>query len=644
MISPSYNSVDYGAMLKAPVGYAVDFAIATTYSLDLHALMGAYLSLGLLVDTDSSLAADPMYLFAALSEMRDKMMVFCEKGRILGRGEYSSLYCQLESSIVEVDLPEASTESGYFKYPSFHPKTWLIRFTPTDSAGPARYRFCILSRNLTFDTSWDLAGCFDGDYREQHRFASGGGNSMRAYVSELRKLYGKGAYSTKLDTIVDEIPYVNFSTTTKEYQLALPFSFTGVPGARTFNQEFADALNGASRVLVMTPFLSAASSDADPIARIARRFEDADNKPILVTRRASIASDPKIAEKLKGFSVFAMRDDLVTAEFERDDASDGADGEAGPAVPDTRDIHAKAYLFERADDASRCDVFAGSANASVKGLFANHEAMMHLTVKRANAFDNLLKELGLTDKEIERGSLFESLSPQTLATLAPPSQDEQNRLRIQREFDCFLRKTSLTMRIKQSEASQDFEVVVTTRGNKGFMDNCTISLATEKTGAPLQKETVFSGMRLDKLTELVRITCENDSFKATRLMKCRLLEGAEFLEKQRRNLFKTVTRNRFSEYLELRLSGNPELVASMSADVKRLGTGSQTRTATRYSGLYENLLRAYATKPDQTTAIVDESLRLLGAEQDNGADSSDDDTESIRLLLETVRKGARHVL
>ena len=650
MISPNNASVDYGTMLKAPAGYAVDFAIGTTYSLDLHALMGAYLSLGLAVDTDSSLATDDLYLFAALSELKDKVMVFCEKGRIIGRGDYSALYCQLESGIVEVDLPEAVTETGRFAYPSFHPKTWIIRFTPTEWTGPARYRVCVLSRNLTFDGSWDLAGSFEGDYREQHSFASPGSYSIRAYLDALRRLYGKGAYSSKFDTIIDEIPYVNFTSGSRDYQLALPFSFTGIPGAKSFDQEFSDALAKSSRVLVITPFLSAASGGTDPLARIAHHFDDEKPKPLLVTRRDSIAANPGIARKLNAFSTFVVRDDLVTTEFEKDEVGstenggrDSGNNDEGSSMPLERDIHAKAYLFERARQTDCCDLFFGSANASVKGLFANCEAMSHLTVKHANAFDRMLAELGLTPDELDRGSLFEPLSPERMATMAPLSDEEQGKLRKQQAFDHFLRKIALSMRIKQGDEANVFKVIVAASGDAEQMRACRISLATGGISLPLDAKTTFEGIGLEKLTELVKVKCVDGDFKSTRLMKCRLLEGADYLELQRRELFKHVTKRRFAEYLEFRLSGNPELVASMASERRNSNLGSQIRAASSYSGLYENLLRAYVTKPEQADAFVSECLNMLSTGQSNLiSEAGDEEIESIRHLLEVVQKGARY--
>lgn len=44
------NRLDYGGLLTPDIGYDVDFAVAFTYSLDLEALLGVPVSLGLLDD------------------------------------------------------------------------------------------------------------------------------------------------------------------------------------------------------------------------------------------------------------------------------------------------------------------------------------------------------------------------------------------------------------------------------------------------------------------------------------------------------------------------------------------------------------------------------------------------------------------
>lgn len=91
MLDSGTDRVNYGDLLTAPTGFHLDFALGTTYSLDLDALMSACLSLGLSTSLDSAIADNPMALFAALSEMRGKLVVFCEKGKVRFSGAYKQL-------------------------------------------------------------------------------------------------------------------------------------------------------------------------------------------------------------------------------------------------------------------------------------------------------------------------------------------------------------------------------------------------------------------------------------------------------------------------------------------------------------------------------------------------------------------------
>lgn len=40
VLNPKNNRLDYGSILEPPSNYELDFAIATTYSLDLDSLVG----------------------------------------------------------------------------------------------------------------------------------------------------------------------------------------------------------------------------------------------------------------------------------------------------------------------------------------------------------------------------------------------------------------------------------------------------------------------------------------------------------------------------------------------------------------------------------------------------------------------------
>ena len=78
--------------------------------------------------------------------------------------EKSTLMLMFDKMIVSVKL-KAIKGKGI---PSFHPKTWTLQYE--DAEGNQHFRFIVLSRNLTFDRSWDVAVSLDGKLTgDQHK-------------------------------------------------------------------------------------------------------------------------------------------------------------------------------------------------------------------------------------------------------------------------------------------------------------------------------------------------------------------------------------------------------------------------------------------------------------------------------------------
>ena len=71
--------------------------------------------------------------------------------------QYNKLFTLLEPCL------RAIVPSGG-EHASFHPKIWLIRYKGSGGKKRANviYRLIVLSRNLTFDRSWDIAASLDG--------------------------------------------------------------------------------------------------------------------------------------------------------------------------------------------------------------------------------------------------------------------------------------------------------------------------------------------------------------------------------------------------------------------------------------------------------------------------------------------------
>ena len=89
-------------------------------------------------------------------KVSDKIVLFCEAGQIKVPTKPTALSILLEKMVVEVALPK---DRQLGRYPSFHPKTWVLAYVNAD--GDKKYRFVVMSRNLTFDRSWDISFAMD---------------------------------------------------------------------------------------------------------------------------------------------------------------------------------------------------------------------------------------------------------------------------------------------------------------------------------------------------------------------------------------------------------------------------------------------------------------------------------------------------
>ena len=152
MFKTDTDRLNYGEILKPPYGYTLNKAIGTTYSLDLEALTAIAISTGLVEDTDSKLTQNPIAMLNALQKVSERIIVFSEAGQIKLPNTKSPLCLLLEKMVVPVALPKAK---GMNHYPAFHPKTWLMDYV--NEEGEHSYRFVVMSRNLTFDRSWDIS-------------------------------------------------------------------------------------------------------------------------------------------------------------------------------------------------------------------------------------------------------------------------------------------------------------------------------------------------------------------------------------------------------------------------------------------------------------------------------------------------------
>ena len=321
--------------LRPPVGYRLDAAVATTFTLDLAAALVPPLAFAAFELRNTP---DPVAALEAVRSCADRVDVFCQAGQITVPAQASDLMAFLEPMIHQVGRPRP----GHL----FHPKLWLLRYTSDDDT--SLHRLLCLTRNLTRDHAWDTVVRLDGT-------ATGGPKAANRALAELiRSLPGRtimplpDGRRQRIATLANEIRRVVWEHPDDVNEIN--FHVFGVPGIRP-----AADFSGY-RHLVVAPFLNDRG-----LGTVARNSPDA----TVVSRVDDLSRlAPETAARITAYVVSA-----VAGLDEPADAGDPADQQilAG--------LHAKIYVIERN---RRAHVFIGSANATDAAFGGNVEILVEL--------------------------------------------------------------------------------------------------------------------------------------------------------------------------------------------------------------------------------------------------------------------------
>jgi hypothetical protein len=364
MLDPTNRRL-YLERLRPPAECRLDYAIATTYSLDLLTLLMLPLSSAMFEcqNTDQALS-DPTALLEALERTTGRLLVFCQRGRIAVPSTQQLLFSYLEPMVVEAVL---SPSSG-----SLHAKTWLMRFIGPDSK--TIYRFICLSRNLTFSRFWDTALVLEGELQDR-KVGYSRNRPLSDFVAYLPTLactpVGEKTRG-KIETMSEEVRRVDFEPppeleNEKDW---LAFWPVGIPHHRRLSIK-----GRVDRLLIVSPFLT-----GDRI----RRLTDNRAECILVSREESV--DELDEDTRARFNDILVMDEAATRPKEtieriagERDTAETEDTET--QEPEPSSLHAKLYV---ADAGWKARLWTGSTNATHSAFSGrNVEFMVELRGKRS---------------------------------------------------------------------------------------------------------------------------------------------------------------------------------------------------------------------------------------------------------------------
>lgn len=355
MLAPDGRAVLLDA-LRPPEGFALGYAVATTFTLDLTAALVVPMAFATSQLGDSR---DPVAVMEAVRASADRVSVFCQAGNIAVPHQASDLVAFIEPMVHEVHRPRP----GHL----FHPKLWALRFDAED--GASHYRVLVLTRNLTLDRGWDLVLRLDDDPNVTRRHRDN--DQLVRLLEALPGMAIEPLPPNRADAVAalaEELRYVSWEAPDGVNEVRF-WSFGIGRLARP-------DLSSGYRHLVVTPFVTegglAPVVEASPEVHLVSRSEELDRL------------DPKTFEDVEVYALdplvgYGDAGEAGPLAPERESSDDPP--EAGAAItdatspPSLRELHAKLYIAERS---KRAHVFIGSANATDAAFGGNVEVLCEL--------------------------------------------------------------------------------------------------------------------------------------------------------------------------------------------------------------------------------------------------------------------------
>jgi hypothetical protein len=459
MLAPDSRTVLID-QLRPPVGYRLDAAVATTFTLDLTAALIPPLAFA---SFEIRGVPDPIAVLEAVRSCADRVDVFCQAGQIRVPTQASDLMAYLEPMVHEV----TPARRGFL----FHPKLWFLRYVADGL--PEAFRLLVLTRNLTPDRSWDAVVRLDGQRGGHRRATNSPVAVLLAHLPSLAVTPLPRARLARLAELKEDARRVVWDVPDDVRELA--FHLWGVP-----SQSRSANFTGF-RHLVVSPFCNdkgldqmfAGSSEATLVSRV-------DDLECLPPDTLSGLTSCRVLDPTAGLT------DPSSVE--------------GPASQNLFDgLHAKLVVVERNRWAH---VFVGSANATSAALGGNVEFMVELTGSTTT-----FGVAQFLDADAGLGSLLIDYSAE--GGRAPDPADEARRA-----LESALRNLAcvpFTVRVTGAEGSYESQVTTAVPVPVPPEHRATVELLTRPGQAGelcdgRQVDTTITGIPLADITPFVVVT------------------------------------------------------------------------------------------------------------------------------------------
>ena len=565
------KDVMYGDLLNSP-GYEVEFAVGLTYSLDLDALISVPMSFGLLGESEEIIHKSPAYLLAAIRKSSDKMAVFCNVGNIKVPKENRLVYPLLENCIFPV------RQKG-----NFHPKLWVIQ--EVSDEGGRRIRIVVLSRNLTFDDSLDIAVSLTGEVTEKVR-------NRKKYMPVVDLLDWAAKFASpekrnKVRKVCDSIRCVEKFLVDDPFDDCEFFAFNEKLMGQS---DVEDDLQGRDTVVV-SPFVDESF--------LSWLFTKANHK-CLITRQNFITSN--IFNLVGHGNVFSVNESLLDDEESH------------------IDLHAKMYFVSK--DGNN-NLYIGSANATQSAFNRNTEFLLKLHFKPYKSSFDKFKEMLLNDEDC----IFVPVD-------TPVADIEKTSTWTQEEliFKEVVKNVGVAKVIKKGLF---YDIVISF---KKCDWNLPVKIATlqgpaNKSNVTVAKETIISNVALKDISQFYVVTVGTN----IETQKCSVvkIETENIPNNRDEVIFQSIvdTENKFINYISFLLSEKPqEFIYDADRQEKLLRQASDNHDVPVVTTLYEDMLKSITRHPERMK-VIEQDIDKFGDKVPN----------SFKQLLSVLKESLKYL-
>lgn len=530
-------------------GYKVDYAVGTTYSLDLTSFMSLPFSLGFIEDPDEAMLSSIAYLFTALRMCSNKLAVFCNFSNIkVPDGQKKIFYSLIEKSIFPINAAKKPTDLV-----NFHPKVWVIQESEING-DTKRIKVIVMSRNLTNDNSIDavceLTGIISDKEApskslEKHK-------ALWDFLNYL-KLFADGPKRKMIERLVASIKKV------KKFDLSdSPFDdYTFIPmGIKehtTDGKELLEYMHQSREAVIISPFI-----DEHALAG----FSDLNDKT-LITREMSLTQG--IVDCIGQENIYITNQQML-------------DNEESNSV----DLHAK--VFYTRDRENRQYMYLGSTNATRNGFERNVEFLMGLRFAPYQCSYTKFRENFIND---ERDCKFEPM-------IGLPKESEDKANEIQKTLILRRQIASIQEASVLVNENGKYDVTISYCGN-GSTDATLYPLLYPEKVTKLAATVIFTDIELEKLSEFYVIMI-GDSRQLIKIKTTGIPEHRDEAICRR-----IMNKDQFMDCICFLLADSKKTYVAEKLVNANLISGRGTDNASeriKTPALYEELLRTAYERPD----------------------------------------------